>query len=119
MATPSPAEPKVPGAAQPAPPVPQKDSREEFIPASSLHGRFEGDASSFSRIGTSEAVTTLRVEGNDPTAGSYRPRAVDESIVADVLILLAFVFGAIGFFIWRRLRAEMQENFAGQDHNKD
>jgi hypothetical protein len=119
MATPSPAEPKVPGAAQPAPPVSQKDSREEFIPASSLHGRNEGDASSFSRIGPSEAVTTLRVEGNDPTAGSYRPSTVGDSIVADVLILLALILGAIGFFIWRRLRGEMQENFAGQDHNKD
>jgi hypothetical protein len=119
MATPSPAEPKVPGAAQPASAIPHKDSREDFIPASSLHGRYEGDASSFSRLGSSEAVTSLRVEGTDPTVGSYRPRAVNESLVADVLILIALVLGAAGFLLWRHLRAEMQENFAGQDHNKD
>jgi hypothetical protein len=64
-------------------------------------------------------VTSLRVEGTDPTVGSYRPRTVGDSVVADVLILAALVLGAIGFFIWRHLRAEMQENFAGQDHNKD
>lgn len=119
MATPSPAEtPAADKAAAPAQ-VEHRDSREAFIPESSLHGRYETGARSISRTGATEDPSSLRLEGADPVHGSYRPKAVPGSQAGDVLILIGIILAVAGFLVWRHFQLESQENFAGQDHNKD
>lgn len=119
MATPSPADSKGQDKASPPALVEHRDSREAFIPESSINGRYETGAVSISRTSASEEVTTLRLEGAEPVYGSYRPKTVQGSNTADVLILIGIILGVVGYLVWRHFRDEMQENFAGQDHNKD
>lgn len=119
MATPSPAD--SPAADKAAPParVEHHDGREAFIPPSSLNGRYETGAGSISRTSPTEEVTSLRIEGADPVYGSYRPKTVPGGHAGDVLVLIGVILAAVGYLVWRHFREEMQENFAGQDHNKD
>ena len=119
MATPSPAEPPAPDKAAAPAQVEHRDSREAFIPASSLSGRYESGAGSISRTGPTEEVTSLRLEGADPVYGAYRPKTVPGGHAGDILILIGLILGVVGFLVWRHFQRESQENFAGQDHNKD
>lgn len=118
MATPSPAEPP-PGEPNPPPAkVEHRDSRGDFIPEASLHGRYESGGS-ISQLGQAEPASSLRFEGAEPLASSYRPRSVPGSPVADIVVVAALALGALAFVVWRHFQREARENFAGQDHNKD
>lgn len=119
MATPSPADSQAKGAAPPPATVEHRDAREEFIPPSSLSGRYESGSSSISRTGASAELPALRVEGAEPAYGSYRPKTVPGSNAADVLVLVGIALAVVGYLVWRHFQREAQENFAGQDHNKD
>jgi len=115
MATPSPVDP----AAQPPPTVEHRDAREAFIPPSALSGRYDAGASSISGAAPQGELTTLRLEGAVPASGSYRPKTVPGPHVGDAIVLVGLLLGVIGFLVWRHFQRESQENFAGQDHNKD
>ncbi len=119
MATPSPADPKAQGAAPPPATVEHRDAREAFIPPSSLSGRYESGSQSISLSGASADLPALRLEGAEPVHGSYRPKTLPGADAADVLIVLGLVAAAGGYLVWRRFQREAQENFAGQDHNRD
>lgn len=118
MATPSPAEP-APAPPQPPAQVEHRDSREEFIPPGSIQGRYGSGGGSISQLAPSEGVTTLRVEGSDPTAGSYRPKTVPGSQVGEVMLLIGLVAAVAGLLAWRHMTREERQNFAGQDRNRD
>ena len=120
MATPSPAESKAEGAVPPPPPatVGRRDPREEFIPPSSLSGRYEF-APSISSIGTSAGPLALRLEGAETAHGSHRTKTLSEGSAADILLLAGIVLSVLGYLVWRHFQRETQDNFASQDHNKD
>lgn len=119
MATPSPAEPPAPDQAGRPALVEHRDSREAFIPEASLNGRYEIGAGSISRTGPSAEVAPLRLEDAEPVYGSYRPKTVPGSHAGDILMAIGLVLGVAGLLVWRHFQRESQENFAGQDHNKD
>jgi hypothetical protein len=119
MATPSPADTPPPSGAQPPAKVEHRDARADFIPESVILGGAHGGETSISRLGLGDTAGSLRLEGVEPTYGSHRPRALPGSATGDVLVIVGLAVAGLGFLVWRHFQREAQENFAGQDHNRD
>jgi hypothetical protein len=89
------------------------------MPPTSLSGRYDSGSQSISRTGTSADLPAIRLEGAEPAYVSYRPKTLPEGSAADILLLAGIVLSVLGYLVWRHFQREAQDNFAGQDHNKD